>query len=77
MVYRYKFSWNPETVLNNLKSGAKWLENDEVLSRLNAVVKLSTYYLGMSNLKYKLCYARCGAVWEYCILIFVISARET
>lgn len=28
--YRYRFSWSPKGVLNNLKSGAKWLENGEV-----------------------------------------------
>ncbi|KAF6041134.1 AASS [Bugula neritina] len=27
---RYRFSWSPKGVLNNLKAGAKWLDNNEV-----------------------------------------------
>ncbi|XP_067935063.1 alpha-aminoadipic semialdehyde synthase, mitochondrial-like isoform X2 [Watersipora subatra] len=27
---RYRFSWSPKGVLNNLKAGAKWLENNEL-----------------------------------------------
>lgn len=30
LFYRYRFSWSPKGVLNNLKSAAKWLEDGEV-----------------------------------------------